>query len=126
MSFALGVCSTRNMIPLLAPLSWFRSRSDAECVQSNLKSSGIDSTIRAADDPPPGWRSNTSEGGVNLWVERSALEQAEDILWQIASTSAQMLCERCNRNSATVHLTVHRDGVQSTRNLCQTCYRTEG
>jgi hypothetical protein len=114
------------MNPLLAPLSWFRNRSDAECVQSTLKSSGIDSTIRAADDPPPGWRTNTAEGGVNLWVDRAGIEQAEDIIWQNASASAQMLCETCNRNSATVHVTVHRDGVQSTRNLCQTCYYAEG
>src|SRR6266511_3834810 len=113
------------MNPQIAPILWFRSRSDAERLQGTLKSSGIESWIRDADDPPSGWRTDASKGGVDLWVGRQDFERADDIVRQIASAHPQMLCDRCHRHSPTFHVTVHHAGVQTTRNLCESCYLAE-
>jgi hypothetical protein len=110
----------------ITPISWFRFRYDAERLQSALRLSGIESTIRNVVDPPPGWKTSTSEGGVDVWVSREDFERAEEILRRTAAaTHPPMLCERCHSGHATVHVTAHRDGVQSTRNLCESCYLAE-
>jgi hypothetical protein len=53
-------------IAQIAPIMWFRSRSDAERLQTTLRASGIESTIRDVDDPPAGWRTDASKGGVDF------------------------------------------------------------
>lgn len=116
----------RDINPQVAPLSWFRFGDDAERLRRALSLSGIESSMRNADDPPPNWRMSLSEGGVTVWVSREDFERARVILRRAAAAvHPPMICESCDSGHATVHVTTHQDGVRSTRNLCERCYSAE-
>lgn len=65
------------------------------------------------------------QGGVNLWVSRTERIQAENIMHQNMCSPTATLCERCNRNPATVHITVWQDEVKVVHNLCRDCQEGE-
>ena len=110
-------------------LLWFREISDAEEFQDNLKKEGIASTIRKADDQPPGWGPSPEEEGFDLWVAWADYERADKVVQAQAQNDLQnrMLCERCHENDATYHLTFIQKGGAAAivRNLCEACHNAE-
>ena len=111
------------------PLLWFRDLSDAEKFQDDLKNAGIASTIRKANDQPPGWRPKPNQEGFDLWVALTDFERADKVDRAQAHNELQnrMLCERCHENDANYHLTfIQKDEKTAVvRNLCEECHRAE-
>jgi len=96
------------MTVMFTPTSSFLYRADADRALDLLKSDGIHSMVRAANDPPEGYRVVEPQVGFTLWVSHSDEYMANDILRRAAL--APLLCEQCGTEHATEHVTLIRNG----------------
>ena len=109
-----------DMTAMLTPTSTFLYRADADRALDLLKSAGIHSVVRDANDPPGGYRIIELQAGFMLWVNRSEEHMATEILSKAAPAPA--LCEQCSIGHATEHVTMIRNGERETKHFCKQCY----
>jgi hypothetical protein len=102
---------------------WFRQKVGAERFHDALQAAGITSTVRRADDPPPGVVSNEKQGFV-VDVNEVDFIKAADIFTEVCRPFTQSLCTRCQRKPATVHVVRHDGQKRTEERICEECYVT--
>ncbi len=107
------------------PLGTFLHKADADKMRELLAREGLNATVRAAGDSPPGWLKAPGEKGFTLWVQGADPKAAMEIslrLHKEAFPPTAPYCEVCGSNVAIHHLTNISGGKRTTRHLCAACY----
>ena len=111
-------------------LGSFLHQADADKMRELLAREGLNATVRAAGDGPPGysppaWLKAPGEKGFALWVQGADPKTAEETflrLYKEAFPSTAPYCAVCGSNFATHHITTISGGKRTTRHLCEACY----
>ncbi len=107
------------------PLGTFLRKGDAEKVRELLAREGLNTTVRAAGDSPPGWLKAPGQKGYELWVEGADPKVAMEIFRRVTAEAFPVTapyCEVCGTNVAKHHITIIGGGKRTTRHLCAACY----
>src|SRR5664279_5541964 len=115
------------------PLGGFLHKAHADKMRELLAREGLNATVRAAPDGPPGysppaWLKGPGEKGFTLWVQGADPKIAEETFLRLrkeAFPRPAPYCEVCSGNSATHHITTMGGGKRKARHLCDACYGEE-
>jgi hypothetical protein len=106
-------------------LGTFLHKAQADKMRELLAREGLNASVRAADDNPPGWANAPGQKGFVVWVRDADPEAAMETflrLYREAFPPTAPYCEVCDRNVATHHITTIGRGKRTTRHLCDACY----
>ncbi len=111
-------------------LGTFLHKAHAEKMRELLAREGLNATVRAAGDGPPGhsppaWLKAPGEKGFRLWVQSADPKIAEETFLRLlkeAFPPTAPHCEICGKNTATHHITTIAGGKRTVRHLCTACY----
>jgi hypothetical protein len=111
-------------------LGTFLHKADAGKMRELLAREGLNATVRAAGDGPPGysppaWLKAAGEKGFTLWVQGADPKIAEETFLRLlkgAFPATAPHCDVCGSNVATHHITTIGGEKRTTRHLCEACY----
>ncbi len=109
-------------------LGTFLRKAHADKMRELLAREGLNATVRAEADGPPGysppaWLKGPGEEGVTLWVHAADPKVAmETFLRVMAEAFPGTHCEVCGAHHAKHTLYTISGGKRTTRHLCAKCY----
>jgi hypothetical protein len=114
-------------------LGTFLHKAHADKIRELLAREGLNASVRAARDGPPGysppaWLKGSGEKGFTLWVQGADPKIAEETFLRLrkeAFPPTAPYCDVCGNNSATHHITTIAGGKRTTRHLSDACYGEE-
>ena len=110
------------------PLGTFLHKATADRIRDLLAREGLNATVRAAGDSPPGWLKAPGQIGFEVWVQGVDHQVAMEAFHRVAAEACPATgpyCEVCGSNVATYHLSTISGGKRTVRHLCDACYGEE-
>jgi hypothetical protein len=114
-------------------LGSFLHKADADKMRELLAREGLNATVRAARDGPPGysppaWLKGSGEKGFTLWVQGADPKIAEETFLRLrkeAFPPTAPHCDVCGINVATRTIYTFSGGKRTARHLCDACHGEE-
>src|SRR6185312_2199929 len=110
------------------PLGTFLYKVDADQIRALLAREGLDASVRAADDNPPGWKNSCDQKGFVVWVQGVDFNVAMEIFFRVHAEAFPRTppdCEVCGSETATHHMTIINRGKRTERHLSAKCHEKE-